>query len=53
MIFFIVFLIVGILIGLFVIRILTVRRNREKNEKDKIWNQQLNDLLETFKKKKK
>ena len=53
MTFFIVFLIVGILIGLYVIRILTVRGNREKNEKEKLWNQQLNDLLKSFKKKKK
>ena len=53
MTFFIAFLVVGILIGLYVIRILTVRNNRNKSEKEKIWNQQLNDLLESFKKKKK
>ena len=53
MTFFIAFITVGILIGLYVIRILTVREKRKKSEKDKIWNQQLNDLLESFKKKKK
>jgi len=53
MTFFIAFLVVGILLGLYVIRILMVRNNRNKSEKDKIWDQQLKDLMESFKKKKK
>ena len=51
MTFFIAFLVVGILIGLYVIRILKVRDTNKKTKKDKVWDQQLSDLLESLKKK--
>jgi hypothetical protein len=52
MIYFIAFLTVAILIGLYVIRILKVKEASKKTQKDEVWDRQLSDLLESIKKKK-
>jgi uncharacterized membrane-anchored protein YhcB (DUF1043 family) len=50
---FIAFISIGILLGLALLRLFTVKDQRKQKERDELWNRQLKDLLELFKKKKK
>ncbi len=50
MTFFIAFLVVGILLGLYVMRLFTVKQNRKDQQKKSNWDKQYKDLMEMFKK---
>ncbi len=49
---FIAFISAGILLGLSAIRMLNLKEKRKKNQKEAIWDKQLEDLLQSLKKKK-